>query len=65
MLPAQAVVRNAANEQVAWVKSGAERYIPQPVSVRTLGTRQRWSSCKARARTTASWSKVSLLAQIR
>lgn len=36
VLPAQAVVRNAANEQVVWIKSGAERYIPQPVSVRTL-----------------------------
>ncbi|HVR51797.1 MAG: efflux RND transporter periplasmic adaptor subunit [Comamonas sp.] len=35
-LPAQAVVRNAANEQVVWIKSGAERYIPQPVRVRTL-----------------------------
>ncbi|MDH1815948.1 efflux RND transporter periplasmic adaptor subunit [Comamonas aquatica] len=36
VLPAQAVVRNAANEQVVWIKSGAERYIPQPVSVRPL-----------------------------
>lgn len=36
VLPAQAVVRNAANEQVVWIKSGAERYIPQPVRVRTL-----------------------------
>jgi hypothetical protein len=35
-LPAQAVVRNAANEPVVWIKSGAERYIPQPVRVRTL-----------------------------
>lgn len=36
VLPAQAVVRNAANEQVVWIKSGAERYIPQPVRVQTL-----------------------------
>lgn len=36
VLPAQAVVRNAANEQVVWIKSGAERYLPQPVRVRAL-----------------------------
>lgn len=36
VLPAQAVVRNAANEQVVWIKSGAERYIPQPVRVQAL-----------------------------
>ena len=35
-LPAQAVVRNAANEPVVWIKSGAERYIAQPVRVRAL-----------------------------
>lgn len=29
MLPAQAVVRNSANEPVVWIKSGAQRYIPQ------------------------------------
>lgn len=36
VLPAQAVVRNAANEPVVWIKSGAERCIPQPVQVRVL-----------------------------
>lgn len=36
VLPAQAIVRNAANEPVVWIKSGAERYIPQPVRYRTL-----------------------------
>ncbi len=36
VLPAQAVVRNAANEQIVWIKSGAERYIPQPVRVHAL-----------------------------
>ena len=35
-LPAQAVVRNAANEPTVWIKSGAERYIPQPVQYRPL-----------------------------
>nr|WP_297379808.1 HlyD family efflux transporter periplasmic adaptor subunit [uncultured Roseateles sp.] len=36
VLPAQAVVRNPANEPVVWIKSGAERYVPQPVQVRPL-----------------------------
>ncbi len=36
VLPAQAVVRNSANEPIVWIKSGAERYIPQPVRYRSL-----------------------------
>lgn len=36
VLPAQAITRNAANEPVVWIKSGAERYIPQPVRYRPL-----------------------------
>ena len=36
VLPAQAVVRNPANETIVWIKSGAERYIPQPVQYRAL-----------------------------
>lgn len=36
VLPAQAVVRNSANESVVWIKSGAERYIPQPIRYRAL-----------------------------
>ena len=36
VLPAQAVVRNPANEPIVWIKSGAERYIPQPVQYRAL-----------------------------
>ena len=39
VLPAQAVVRNPANEPVVWIKSGAERYIPQPVSYQALDAR--------------------------
>ena len=35
-LPAQAVVRNPSNEPVVWIKSGAERFIPQPVEARPL-----------------------------
>ena len=36
VLPAQAVVRNPANEPVVWVKIGAERYLPQRVTTRPL-----------------------------
>lgn len=36
VLPAEAVVRNPANEPVVWIKSGAERFIPQPVQYRPL-----------------------------
>jgi cobalt-zinc-cadmium efflux system membrane fusion protein len=36
VLPAQAVVRNPANEAIVWIKSGAERYIPQSVQYRPL-----------------------------
>jgi hypothetical protein len=36
VLPAQAVVRNPANEPVVWIKSGAERFVPQPVQFRPL-----------------------------
>jgi hypothetical protein len=35
-LPAQALVRNQANETVVWIKSGAERFIAQPVETRPL-----------------------------
>lgn len=38
VLPAQAVVRNTANEPVVWIKSGPERFVPQPVRVQALGT---------------------------
>lgn len=36
VLPARAVVRNPANEPIVWIKSGAHRFIPQPVQFRTL-----------------------------
>jgi cobalt-zinc-cadmium efflux system membrane fusion protein len=39
VLPAQAVARNPANEPIVWIKSGAERYIPQPVQMRPLDAR--------------------------
>lgn len=36
VLPARAITRNAANESVVWIKSGAERYLPQPVRSQAL-----------------------------
>jgi len=35
-LPAEALVRNPNNEPVVWIKSGAERFVAQPVEVRPL-----------------------------
>ncbi|MDR7336207.1 MAG: efflux RND transporter periplasmic adaptor subunit [Roseateles sp.] len=35
-LPAEAVVRSPVNETVVWIKTGAERYTPQPVQVKPL-----------------------------
>ncbi|RZI85555.1 MAG: HlyD family efflux transporter periplasmic adaptor subunit [Rubrivivax sp.] len=35
-VPLQSLVRNPANEQIVWIKSGAERFIPQPVQVQQL-----------------------------
>lgn len=39
VLPNESVVRNSANEPIVWIKSGAERYIPQPVQMRPLDAR--------------------------
>jgi membrane fusion protein, heavy metal efflux system len=36
VLPAQAITRSPANEAVVWIKSGAERFIPQPVRFQPL-----------------------------
>ena len=38
-LPAEAMVRNPANQFIVWIKSGAERFIAQPVEVRPLDAR--------------------------
>lgn len=39
VLPAESVVRSPANEPVVWIKSGAERFVPQPVKLRPLDAR--------------------------
>jgi cobalt-zinc-cadmium efflux system membrane fusion protein len=36
VLPAQAVARGPSNEPIVWIKSGVERFIPQPVQYRAL-----------------------------
>jgi len=36
VLPAEAITRNPANQPVLWIKSGTERYIPQPVQFTAL-----------------------------
>lgn len=36
VLPAEAIVRSPSNETVVWIKSGPERYVPQPVQVQPL-----------------------------
>lgn len=35
-IPAEALVRNPNNEPIVWIKSGAERFIAQPVEVKPL-----------------------------
>ncbi|WP_151636337.1 efflux RND transporter periplasmic adaptor subunit [Noviherbaspirillum aerium] len=35
-VPAEAVVRNPSNEPIVWIKSGAERFVAQPVETRPL-----------------------------
>lgn len=40
VLPAEAVVRNAANEPVVWIKASAERFVPRPVKVRPVDATQ-------------------------
>lgn len=36
VLPASAVVRSPANEPVVWIKTAAERFMPQPVQLQLL-----------------------------
>lgn len=38
-LPAEAVVRNPANESIVWIKAGSERYIAQPVEFKPLNAK--------------------------
>lgn len=40
VLPSEAVVRNPNNEAIVWIKSGAERFIAQPVEYQALNARE-------------------------
>ena len=40
VLPSEAVVRNPNNEAIVWIKSGAERFIAQPVQYQALNARE-------------------------
>ena len=39
VLPAAAISRNSSNEAVVWIKSGAERFVSQPVQYKPLDAR--------------------------
>ena len=62
---AQAVVRNAANEPVVWIKSGAERYIPQPVRISRWMRAAWWSHTGLGADNRVVVQGAPLIAQIR
>ena len=36
VLPASAIVRSPSNEPIVWIKTGAERFISQPVQIQPL-----------------------------
>jgi cobalt-zinc-cadmium efflux system membrane fusion protein len=40
VLPAQALARNPSNEPIVWIKSGEERFYPQPVQFRPINGEQ-------------------------
>ena len=65
VLPARAVVRNAANEPVVWIKSGAERFIPQSVRYQMLDATTVVVLAGLGADNRVAVEGASLLAQIR
>lgn len=65
VVPAQAVTRNTANETVVWIKSGAERFIPQPVQARPLDAQTVVITSGLGAGSRVVVQGASLLAQIR
>ena len=65
VLPAQAVVRTSSNEPAVWIKSGAERFIPQPVQVRPLDAQRVVVTQGLAADNRVVVQGASLIAQIR
>jgi hypothetical protein len=64
-LPAQAVSRSSANEPVVWVKVGAERFVPQPVTLQPLNAQTVAVTQGLDADARVVVQGASLLAQIR
>lgn len=65
VVPAQAITRNPTNESVVWVKSGAERFIPQPVQFRALDSQTVVVTQGLGAENRVVVQGASLIAQIR
>jgi cobalt-zinc-cadmium efflux system membrane fusion protein len=65
VLPAEAITRNPSNEPVVWMKSGAERYIPQPVRYQPLDARTVVVTAGLGADNRVVVQGASLIAQIR
>ena len=65
VLPAEAVVKNTANEPVVWIKLSAERYLPQPVRYQALDARSVVITNGLSADNRVVVQGASLIAQIR
>lgn len=65
VLPAEAVVRSPANEPVVWIKTGAERYLPQPVQLQPLDAKTVLVTRGLAADNRVVVQGASLIAQIR
>lgn len=65
VLPAEAVVRSAANEPIVWIKSGAERFIPQPIRYQPVDARSVVVTSGLSAENRVVVQGAALIAQIR
>ena len=65
VLPAEAVVRSPVNETVVWIKTGAERYTPQPVQVKPLDAKTVLVTAGLAADNRVVVQGAALIAQIR
>lgn len=65
VLPAEAVVRSPANEPIVWIKSGAERFIAQPVHYQPVDARSVVVTSGLSAENRVVVQGAALIAQIR
>jgi cobalt-zinc-cadmium efflux system membrane fusion protein len=65
VLPAEAIVRSPVNETVVWIKTGAERYTPQPVQVKPLDAKTVLVTAGLAADNRVVVQGAALIAQIR